>query len=529
MENNLNIKLILRGKPGVISLNRKQNIIERHLKGESQRSIAKITNTSRNTVRKYIQEFENSKQKDVRHLPIPENIVSVPTYKPRVSPKRVLTEEIQQQLQQYIAENRWKQEHYMAKQQMKIVDMHEALLDQGYNISYTTVRNYVNQETAKKKEVYIRKYCEPGAEVEFDWGEVKLEIDGKIRSYSLAVFTLPYSNYRFARLYESETQICVIDVHTKLIEHLGFIPEVFTYDNMRTVVKSFIGNEKTITEPMVQLSDYYQFRIRLCEVRKGNEKGHVERSVEFVRRKAFSSIYTFDSVAEANEYLIQVIKKLNQRLHHEHKEKHKNLMEHEKAAIGMTMIQPFDAAELVECRVDKYSTVVIKQNHYSVPEGHVGKYIRAKVGAEEIRLFIDGEYVTTHSRNWGVHQWEMDIYHYLKTFEKKKGALIQSQCLKQAPTHIKNIYHHYYIGKEKEFIALLQYIKENDNLQEVLKAIAHLKQIRSNYISTESIQFICDQSKEPQTFKDYDDIAKQAESNLQAYQKLFYTTEKGVM
>ncbi|SES27148.1 Integrase core domain-containing protein [Gracilibacillus ureilyticus] len=203
----------------------------------------------------------------------------------------------------------------MAKQQMKIVDKHEALIDQGYSISYTTVRNYVNKETSKKKEVYIRKYCEPGAEVEFDWGEVKSVIDGKIKSYSLAVFTLPYSNYRFARIYESETRICVLDVHTKLMEHLGFIPEVFTYDNMRTVVKSFIGNEKTITDSMRQLSDYYQFRIRLCEARKGNEKGHVERSVEYVRRKAFSSVYKFESVSEANQYLIHIVKKLNQRLH----------------------------------------------------------------------------------------------------------------------------------------------------------------------------------------------------------------------
>ncbi|MFC5629997.1 hypothetical protein ACFPTR_14185, partial [Aliibacillus thermotolerans] len=50
----------------------------------------------------------------------------------------------------------------------------------------------------------------------------------------------------------------------------------------------------------------------------------------------------------------------------------------------------FDPAELIECRVDTYSTVVIKQNHYLVPEEHVGKYIKAKVGAETIHLFLDG-------------------------------------------------------------------------------------------------------------------------------------------
>src|SRR5690625_466961 len=276
----------------------------------------------------------------------------------------------------------------------------------------------------------------------------------------ISCFTLPYSNFRFARLYESETQICVLDVHTKLIEHLGFIPGVFTYDNMRTVVKSFIGNEKTITDPMIQISNYYHFRIRLCGARKVNEKGHVERNVEFIRRIALSTLYKFENITEANQHLITVLQTLNQRLHHEHKEKHIDLMNQEKETMEKNTIHPSDASELVECRVDKYSTVVIKQNHYSVPEGHVGKYIRAKVGAENIRLFIDGEYAATHSRNWGIHQWEMDVYHYLETFEKKKGALIQSQCLKQAPTHIKNIYQQYYNGKEKEFLALLHYIKK---------------------------------------------------------------------
>src|SRR5690625_4263656 len=58
-------------------------------------------------------------------------------------------------------------------------------------------------------------------------------------------------------------------------------------------------------------------------------------------------------------------------------------------------------------------------NHYSVPEGHVGKWIKVKLGARKIKLFIDNELAAVHPRNWGLHQWEMDIYHYLKTFQKK--------------------------------------------------------------------------------------------------------------
>lgn len=514
----------------MIELREKQKIIKLYLEGMSQRKISKETNKSRNTVKKYIDAYEESKKKDIRNLPITEDILSPPIYKKRKGKKSVLTEEIAEILRGFIKENEWKKQNSMAKQQMKIIDMHEKLLDMKYTISYTTVRNFINNEIQKTKEVFIRKHCLPGQEVEFDWGEIKLEIGGQIKSYSLAVFTLAYSNYRFARIYESETQICVLDVHTRFIEHVGFIPMVFTYDNMRTVVKSFIGTEKTITERMKHLSDYYQFKIRLCGPKKGNEKGHVERSVEFIRRKAFSYKYSFLNLDEAKQHLLEAIQKLNERIHHEHRRKNIELLNEERQ-LSNPAISPFDVSELTECRVDKYSTVVIKQNHYSVPEGLVGKYIKVKIGAETIKLFNEGELIAQHSRNWGIHQWEMNINHYLKTFQKKKGALPQSECMRQAPTAIKNLYKNYYIGKEKDFIELLLYIQEKQNLDRVLQAIEQLNSIRSGYVTTERILFICEQSTTSSevNFHERDETMKQSELNMKAYADLFEQYGKGVL
>src|SRR5699024_11902779 len=99
----------------------------------------------------------------------------------------------------------------------------------------------------------------------------------------------------------------------------------------------------------------------------------------------------------------------------------------QEAAQSKPAITSFDPADMIEVRVNKYSTVVIKQNHYSVPEGHVGKYIKAKVGAKEIKLFVEGELIAVHTRSWGLHQWIMNINHYLKTFERKRGAIAQSE------------------------------------------------------------------------------------------------------
>jgi len=52
------------------------------------------------------------------------------------------------------------------------------------------------------------------------------------------------------------------------------------YDNMKVAVKRFVGTEKEPIEGLLQLSIYYGFRYRFCNVRSGNEEGHVERSVE---------------------------------------------------------------------------------------------------------------------------------------------------------------------------------------------------------------------------------------------------------
>src|SRR5699024_8352350 len=221
------------GGVGVISLKSKQRIIQLYLQGYKQREITRMVSMSRNTVRKYIKAYEESKKEDTRDLPIAEHILVKPSYKKRKGKKRVLTPTIQQKLLTFMQDNEWKKQNGFRKQMMKITDMHEALLDAGHQIGYKTVRNFINLNGRKKKELFIRRHHEAGDAVEFDWGEVKLVLNGELKKLSMAIFTLPYSNYRFARLYESESMVCLLDVHVKFIETVGFIPKTFVYDNMR--------------------------------------------------------------------------------------------------------------------------------------------------------------------------------------------------------------------------------------------------------------------------------------------------------
>ena len=128
-------------------------------------------------------------------------------------------------------------------------------------------------------------------------------------------------------------------------------------------------------------------------------------------------------------------------MHHEHKEQHICFMKKEKS-VSRPAISPFDAAELIECRVDKYSTVVIKQNHYSVPEGHVGKYIKAKVGAETIKLFIDGELDGSTSTELGGTPMGNEYLPLFKNISKEKRCPRSKRMLEAGTNTNKKLIHH---------------------------------------------------------------------------------------
>ena len=197
---------------------------------------------------------------------------------------------------------------------------------------------------------------------------------------------------------------------------------------------------------------------------------------------------------------------------------------------GLNGIAPFDASEFGEFRVDKYSTISLKQNHYSVPEGHVGEWVKVKAGAEKICIFSDGNCIAEHKRSWQTHQWIMDIYHYLKTFQKKKGALTQSECLSQAPKEIKKIYTEHYIGNEKDFLELLLYVRERANLARVTQAIQQLKKNPLVHITTEKVIFIAEQDSPVTKVKSpKDDVTSQSVQNLSTLTALFETKNTGVL
>lgn len=61
----------------------------------------------------------------------------------------------------------------------------------------------------------------------------------------------------------------------------------------------------------MKMSGFYSFKYRFCNIRAGWEKGHVEGSVEFVRRKAFCLQDHFKDIASAQRHLEETCSNIN--------------------------------------------------------------------------------------------------------------------------------------------------------------------------------------------------------------------------
>jgi len=494
----------------MINLEIKQKIIiKSENEGKSERQISYELDISRNTVRKYLKEYREAKQKlmeegaEVNREELIEEIIKKPKYDSSNRKKVKVTEEIEEKINEYLKNNEIKRNNGQHKQQMKIIDMHEDLEEKGYEISYTSVRNTVREIEKVNKESYIKQEYTPGEIVEFDWGEVKIFEEDKLKTFQIAVFTFAKSNYHYAILFPKQNTECFLESHALFYEHIGKINTIMVYDNMKVAVKKLVGTSKEATDALLKLSIYYGFDYRFCNARKPNEKGHVERGVEYIRRKVFSKKDVFKSLKEANEHLLKKLEKINSKKRvYANNKSPKELLEEE--LMYMKAKPPkFETAVIKDCVVNKYSTITIDSCYYSVPEKFTGRLIKVKLYTDKIIMYSNEEKIGYHERIYGLNKWSVKLEHYLKTLIKKPGALAGSTALHQAHEKIQVLYKDYFSTKPKDFILLINYMYEkNITIEKIEKAIKELIKISPKDISLDKIKLIIEKKEAIKTDKE---------------------------
>lgn len=445
----------------------KSAIIKLKEQGYSNRKIQTMLGINRKTVAKYWNEYKENIQKlknttnELEIKEIQEKIVSKPKYNSASRVRRKITEEFLNALKKILDEEAQKERILGTnKQALTKLQIHELLKQQGFNVSYSSVANEISKIKNLGKECFIRQEYGFGDRLEYDFGEVKLVINGVLRKYYIAVLSSPAGNFRWCYLYDNCKKEVFMDSHVRFFKMIGGVWKEIVYDNMRNVVSKFIGkNEKELNEDLVKMSMYYGFDINVTNAFSGNEKGYVEGSVKYLRNKIFATNYKFNSEESAIEYMESKLMKLNE----------ESKIEEEKLHLK-TVKPPLELANITTSVVNKYGFIQVENNFYSVPEYLIGQRVTSKIYYNKIIIYSNYEYVCEHKKIDGEKKISADIRHYLKTLSQKPGALKNSYVLKSNPI-LRTIYNKYYIQKPKQFIQIITENKEKND-KELEKILA---------------------------------------------------------
>lgn len=443
----------------------KHTVIKLKQEGHSNREVAKLMSINRKTVARYWNDFQNKmnqlKDDNADTRLIQEEIAAAPKYDSSKRIRRKYTQEIDEYLD-CILNNEKSKDSLLGchKQKLTNAQIHKIIKDAGYDIGLACISNHIKIKREKVKECFIKQQYEYGDRLEYDFGKVKLVINGEVNTFSLAVLSSPASNFRWAYLYKSQKNDVFMDSHVKFFEMVGGIYKEVVYDNMKNVVSKFIGrNEKELNVNLLIISNYYGFRVNVTNCFKGNEKGHVEGSVKFIRNTVFAEKYRFNSYEHAREYLESELIRLNETSGIQEEIKH--LLPKNPA---------FELGKVSEQKVNSYSFIQIDKNMYSVPDYLVGNTVTVRTYVDVVKVYANNCFVCEHKRKDGSSEISIDINHYLSSLAKKPGALGNSLALKSIPK-LKSIFDNHFSTDPKKFIDIL--LKNKDkSMEKVLEILS---------------------------------------------------------
>jgi transposase len=187
---------------------------------------------------------------------------------------------------------------------LRATRLHAMLQGRGYPGGVVTVRRYVRTiRPARRAEAYLRLQTLPGEQGQVDWGHFgTIQIGHARRPLVCFVLVLSWSRAVYAHFALDQSLESFLRGHVAAFAALQGVPRTLLYDNLRSVVLERVGDHIRYHPRLLELAGHYHFAPRPCAPYRGNEKGKVERQIQYPRH-AFFAARRFTSVADLNAQL----------------------------------------------------------------------------------------------------------------------------------------------------------------------------------------------------------------------------------
>lgn len=278
----------------------------------------------------------------------------------------------------------------------------------GYTGSARTLREYVQtvRPAPKKREAFLRLTKLPGEQAQVDWAHVgEIDVPGGRRALWLFVIVLGWSRALWAEFVLDLSVWSLLRSLRRACDYYGGTTREWLFDNPKIVVLERHGDAARFHPLLLDLGGRYAARLRLCGVRKANEKGRVERSIRYLRER-FLAARPIRSVDQGNRELLRFLDEIALARPHPTLPGRtvRDCLAEERGRLLPLPSPPVSTEQILPVRVDKTAFFRFDTNLYSAPSEHAEQMLTLAADDREVRLLAGASLVARHARCWGRRQ-----------------------------------------------------------------------------------------------------------------------------
>lgn len=303
-----------------------------------------------------------------------------------------------------------------------------------FYLATRTLREFVAEvrEDVNRPEAFVHRTHLPGETMEVDFGESWAVIAGRKQKVKFLVAALPGCNAYFAKAFPVERLECLLDAIVCAFIFFGGLTRRMVLDNTSLAVREVLrGPERIENRSFESFRGALAVAADFCAPRRGNEKGSVERGVEYVRGLCFRPLLQVADFEELNQFLREQLTAdlANRRLPDGRTAKDALDAERE-------VLRPLPAHFPPTCRIrpvvaDKFAHVRVDHVFYSVPSELARRSLLAKLNHDRVEI-VDGDQVLArHVRTFVRGAHVLDARHILRVLERKHRAVPESTAIQQ--------------------------------------------------------------------------------------------------
>ena len=308
---------------------------------------------------------------------------------------------------------------------LRATRLFQMIRPRGYTGSITQLRRVVAELRPPRREAFLRLHTFPAEQAQADWAHFgEVAIGRARRRLSGFVLTLSYSRALWLEFFFDQSLENFLLGHVHAFQDWGGAPRSVETDNLRSVVLERRGEAIHFHPRFLELSAHYHFATRPCRPARGNEKGRVERAIQYARGSFFAA-RSFTTLADFNR---QALDWRNQVAHQrrwpgDDSRTVAQVFEEEKPHLLPLPAHPFSCNLMRTVHADKTLCVRFDLNDYSVPPQALGRALTLVASPTTVRLLDGSTEIASHPRSYDRHQLLEDPAHRQALLAQKRKAL----------------------------------------------------------------------------------------------------------